>query len=78
MIEDTSVVKRLFTLIFAAKIKRYEKMYRVATDARIHFGELEEQSVDETSREVSLQAINLKSAAIVIMVVLEKSEFGRS
>ena len=48
-------------------------MYRVANDARIHFGELEEQSQDE-SRELSFQAINTKSAAIVIAAVLEKSK----
>ena len=67
------MVKRLFSLIFSAKPKRYEKMYRVANDARIHFGELEEQSQDE-SRELSFQAINTKSAAIVIAAVLEKSK----
>ena len=51
-------------------------MLRVASDARIHFGEIEEESQSNLneSKEVTFQAINVKSAAIVINAVLEKSK----
>ena len=42
------------------------------TDARVHMGEIEEDSIDEKSTEVNYQAINSKTAATVIIAALDK------